>query len=62
MVVPWADVLAYFHDMRERVILNLADAESDKDVWRGLGKLDLLDELANLQAILATLSTFDKPS
>ena len=59
-LIAWSDIKAYLDETRERVILDLADAEHDKAVWRGLGKLALLDELANLRDILATLNAVKK--
>ena len=56
-LIAWSDIKAYLDETRERIILDLADADNDKAVWRGLGKLALLDELSNLQDILATLDS-----
>jgi len=60
-VVSWVDVMAYFTDCRERTILDLAEAEDDKAMWRAQGKLALLNELLNLQDIHATLEALGKP-
>ena len=59
-LLAWSDIDAYLKETRERIILDLSDADSDKAVWRNLGKLSLLDELANLHAILATLNAQKK--
>ena len=56
-LVPWTDIEEYLKETRERVILDLAEADNEKVVWRNLGKLALLDELSNLRAILATLDS-----
>ena len=59
-LIAWSDIKAYLDETRERVILDLAEAENEKAVWRGLGKLALLDELSNLRDILATLDSAKK--
>ena len=59
-VVSWVDVMAYFTECRERTILDLAEAEDDKAMWRAQGKLALLNELLNLQDIHATMTSLGK--
>ena len=59
-VVPWAEVIEYFQECREQAITELAQAESDRAVWRAQGKVALLDELLNLKEVFASLSEVDK--
>lgn len=59
-VVPWAEVVAYFQDCRERTFGDLARAETDRQVWQAQGKLTLLEELCNIQDILKTLEAIGK--
>lgn len=60
MVVPWRDLEAYFSEMRERVIRDLADAETERALWQAQGKLAQIEELTSLRAILATLDSQGK--
>ena len=60
MVIPWVELEAYFKDAREQVILDLADAETDRNIWKAQGKLKLLDELARLRIILQVLDSQGK--
>ena len=59
-VVPWTEVIEYFQECREQAITELAQAESDRAVWRAQGKVALLDELLNLKEVFASLSEVDK--
>ena len=59
-VIPWLELEAYFKETRERVIYELAHAEELKGLYAAQGKLALLDELANLHAILFTLDHLGK--
>ena len=59
-VVPWSEVIEYFQECREQAITELAQAESDRAVWRAQGKVALLDELLNLKEVFASLSEVDK--
>ena len=56
-VVPWADVIQYFKDVREATIYDLGSAQDLQGIYRAQGKLALLDELCNLRDILATLDS-----
>ena len=53
-VVAWADILEYFKERREQIILDLGTKE-DKDLYRTQGKLALVNEFLNIKDILATL-------
>ena len=58
-VVPWSEVIEYFQECREQAITELAQAESDRAVWRAQGKVALLDELLNLKEVFATMTEVD---
>ena len=60
MVIPWVDLEAYFKDMRERVIGDMARAETERALWQAQGKLALLDELTQLRVILQVLDSQGK--
>ena len=59
-VLPWTDLEAYFKEMRERVIQDMARAETERGLWQAQGKLALLDELTQLRAILQVLDSLGK--
>ena len=56
----WSDLEAYFKDTKERVLLQLSEAEELKDLWRTQGKLALLEEFDSLRDIMFTLNTLGK--
>lgn len=60
MVISWITLETYFGDMRERAIRDLAEAETERALWQGQGKLALLDELAHLRDILQVLDSQGK--
>lgn len=54
-IITWGQLESYFKDTREAVLQELAEAETDRQMWQAQGKLALTLELLNLRAILATL-------
>ena len=60
MVVPWVELEAYFKEMRERVIQDMARAQVERELWQAQGKLALLDELAQLRVVLQVLDSQGK--
>lgn len=59
-VVSWALVLDYFHEKRESTIRSLADAATDRELWKAQGRLALLEELLTLKDYFETLEEIDK--
>lgn len=60
MVVPWPSLEAYFSEMRERVIRDMANSETERALWQAQGKLAIIDELTHLRDILQVLDTQGK--
>ena len=58
-VVAWADILEYFKERREQIIIDLGELE-DKALYRAQGKLALLNELLHIKDILGTLESSDR--
>ena len=55
-VVAWAEVQAYFREVRERVIGEMAFAENERAIWAAQGKLALIEEFLTLPETFAILA------
>jgi len=55
IVVHWSDLLAYFKELREEIIADMAAAKDDRALWRAQGALEQTQELLNLRDTFATL-------
>ena len=55
-VVSWTQVLDYFKECRERALQELTDAEDTRNIGKAQGKIELCNELLNLQAVFQTVA------